>query len=113
LRRVAGEFLMAAPLVELRDIFCAALDRTSSQEQAAYLDQVCQGQPNLRARVEMLLLAHAQAGVFLQEAASGQVASVATVCQASFPTPHAPLPVPAIAGYEMGTLLGRGGMGVV
>src|SRR5262245_7894303 len=59
--------LMAGALPELRALFGEALDRSTPQEQADYLDRACQGRPALRARVEALLRAHAEAGGFLQE----------------------------------------------
>jgi eukaryotic-like serine/threonine-protein kinase len=55
---------------ELRELFCEALDRKTSREQAEYLDQTCQGRPELRARVEALLRAHDEASVFLQESSN-------------------------------------------
>jgi tetratricopeptide (TPR) repeat protein len=50
---------------DIDDIFCEALERPSSAEQAAYLDQACRHDPALRRRVERLLEAHAQADSFL------------------------------------------------
>src|SRR5436190_11855795 len=38
-----------------------------SEGQAAYLDQACHGDAELRARLEELLQAHREAGSFLQE----------------------------------------------
>jgi WD40 repeat protein/serine/threonine protein kinase len=58
---------MAAPQADVRAIFCEALDRKTPKELADYLDQACGGKRELRARVEALLGAHAQAGKFLQE----------------------------------------------
>ena len=46
---------MDAVPTSLRDVFCEALARSNAQDRAAYLDQVCQGQPDLRRRVEALL----------------------------------------------------------
>jgi tetratricopeptide (TPR) repeat protein len=70
---------MAGPLPELRAVFCEALDHKTPQAQAAYLDQVCQGRPELRARVEALLQAHAQASEFLQEPSGPAAKSPGTV----------------------------------
>jgi hypothetical protein len=58
---------MADPQPEHRTLFCAVLNCQTPQEQASYLDQACRGKPELRARVEALLRAHADAGSFLQE----------------------------------------------
>jgi hypothetical protein len=38
---------MAAPPADLRAIFCEALDRKTPAEQAAYLEQACDGRPEL------------------------------------------------------------------
>jgi serine/threonine protein kinase len=97
----------------LRDLFRAALDYSNAEEQAAFLDQACQGQPDLRVRVEALLRAHAQVGVFLQEPDGEPVPTVAADLPTSDSIPPAQLPAPAIPGYEVGALLGHGGMGVV
>jgi len=51
-------------------IFSAALEKVSPQERAAYLDAACGGDPTLRARVEALLRAHAEAGGFLEQPAA-------------------------------------------
>ena len=50
---------MPDPLPNLRAVFCEALDRTTPEERRAYLDEVCRDRPEVRGRVEALLLAHA------------------------------------------------------
>src|SRR4051794_29866577 len=94
---------MAEPQAELRAIFCAALDRPSPREQADYLDQACQGRPDLRARVEALLRANAEAGSFLQEPEGAPV-----VGPAAGERPEA-----CLGPYRLLERLGEGGMGVV
>src|SRR5215831_7742847 len=47
-------------------IFFAALEKASPAERAAYLDEACHGDSDLRRRVERLLEAHPQVGSFLQ-----------------------------------------------
>jgi eukaryotic-like serine/threonine-protein kinase len=47
-------------------IFFAALEKASPAARAAYLDQACHGDIDLRRRVERLLDAHAQVGSFLE-----------------------------------------------
>src|SRR5262245_61811099 len=94
---------------ELRALFCEALDRAIPQEQADYLDRAYQGRPALRARVEALLRAHAEAGGFLQEA-DGPVADRRPDA--------APLvgkegPGTRLGPYQLLELVGEGGMGVV
>jgi hypothetical protein len=61
---------VAAAQPDVRAVFCGALDRKTPQELADFLDQACRGQPELRARVEALLRAHAEAGGFLHEPSS-------------------------------------------
>ena len=58
---------MAGTEPKLLDLFSKAAECQSPEETAAYLEQVCQGDATLRARLEELLLAHRQAGSFLQE----------------------------------------------
>jgi hypothetical protein len=48
-------------------IFFAALEKTDPAERAAYLDEACRGDDDLRRRVEQLLEAHPQVGSFLQK----------------------------------------------
>jgi hypothetical protein len=56
-------------------IFEAALEKRTPGERAAYLDEVCARDAGLRQRVEGLLLAHDQAGDFLEKPAVEQVAA--------------------------------------
>ena len=44
------------------DLFTEALNRTDPAERAAFLDQACAGNPDLRRRLEELLAGHAQSG---------------------------------------------------
>jgi len=53
----------------LEAIFFAALERRSDAERRAYLDDACEGDTELRASVERMLRAQAQAGSFLEHAA--------------------------------------------
>jgi serine/threonine protein kinase len=54
---------------ELRAIFWEALDCSTEAERQVYLDRVCEGDGELRARVEGLLHAHRNAGDFLEQPA--------------------------------------------
>ena len=55
----------AAPSID--SIFFAALEKTSPEERASYLDEVCGEDVELRRRVERLLKAHPKAaGGFLE-----------------------------------------------
>jgi serine/threonine protein kinase/WD40 repeat protein len=97
---------MSDPQPELRAVFCAALDRQTAAERADYLDEACQGRPELRQRVEALLQAHEEASGFLQEPSESQVLTV----------PGEPVSErrgTAIGQYKLMELIGEGGMGLV
>src|SRR5204863_8287192 len=53
-----GRQLMAIPEPKLRDLFSKAVQFQTAQEQAAYLENACQGDTALRARLEELLQAN-------------------------------------------------------
>src|SRR5262245_23788475 len=48
-------------------IFFAALQKGNPAERAAYLDEACRGDSELRRQVERLLEAHPQVGTFMQQ----------------------------------------------
>jgi WD40 repeat protein/serine/threonine protein kinase len=96
---------MAGSQAELRAIFCEALDKGTPQEQALYLDQACQGRPDLRARVEALLRANMQAGGFLAEPPARHLATV--------DGPITECPGTVIGPYKLLEQIGEGGFGVV
>ncbi|MHC4406583.1 MAG: hypothetical protein ACYTG0_43715, partial [Planctomycetota bacterium] len=54
-----------------REIFMAALDKTSPNERNAYLDEICGDDAELRRRVEALLQSYDDAGSFLEEPVLG------------------------------------------
>ena len=60
-----------------RDIFDTALETSDATERKAMLDRACEGQPELRERIEQLLAAHNQADQFF----SGCVTAVAGSAQ--------------------------------
>src|SRR5215472_12428816 len=55
-----------APKVNEQTLFAEALERADPQERAAFLDQACQDDSALRARIERLLAQHEHAGGFLE-----------------------------------------------
>src|SRR5262245_28549758 len=57
---------MTGPAPDIKAIFVEALDLASDAERADYLDRACEGSPDVRARVEDLLIAFGQAGSFLE-----------------------------------------------
>jgi serine/threonine protein kinase len=91
---------------QIDELFERALD-TSPEDQAAFLDAACDGDQDLRSRVEGLLRAHARADPFLATpaliAAAGQTDGDAT----------GPVPGLTLGHYEVISRLGAGGMGVV
>ncbi len=96
---------MDGPTPKLRDVFCGAMDRKTPQEQADYLDQACQGRPELRSQVEALLRANGEAGRFLVDAtaASDRAASDSIVAR----------PGTVIGPYKLLEQIGEGGFGLV
>jgi WD40 repeat protein/serine/threonine protein kinase len=96
---------MAGPQADLREVFCQALEYETPQEQADYLDQACQGRPDLRARVEALLRANDEASGFLREPAARQ--------DATMDEPIREQPGTVIGRYKLMEQIGEGGMGLV
>lgn len=88
-----------------RTIFGEALERPAGAERSAYLDATCASAPEVRARVEELLAAHAKAEGFLKEA-PGLAATIDT-------TPLAEAPGTLIGPYKLLQQIGEGGMGTV
>ncbi len=89
-------------------LFAAVLEAGSPEEQAAYLDRACGGNPDLRARLEALLRAHRDAGQFLggQAPDPGPVITVETpACSEG--------PGKVIGAYKLLQQIGEGGMGTV
>ena len=97
---------MAGPEPKLREFFSKAAECQTAEEQAAFLDQACQGNAELRAQLEELLQAHREAGSFLQEA------SAPSAKTSDFPAP-AERPGTAVGPYKLLQRIGEGGMGVV
>jgi serine/threonine protein kinase/tetratricopeptide (TPR) repeat protein len=93
----------------LMTIFTGALERDSEPERAAYLDEACGGDADLRGRVDALLRAHEQAGGFLEPGvtAGSETSSVAAA-------PANPVAGGIVAGrYKLIEEIGEGGMGTV
>ncbi len=55
---------------EVREVFLAAVACDTPEERSRYLDEACQGKPELRRRIEVLLRAHERADDFLEEPAA-------------------------------------------
>src|SRR3954470_4139999 len=55
--------------LDLKTIFCEALERRAGPDRLAYLDEACRENPALRAQIEDLVRAHERAAGFLDSAA--------------------------------------------
>jgi WD40 repeat protein/serine/threonine protein kinase len=94
-------------LSAVESIFIAALDKGSPDARAAYLEEACGGDEDLRRRVERLLNAHPKAGSLLINplAVSGAVTvDESTVMER---------PGMVIGPYKLMEQIGEGGMGLV
>ena len=87
---------MTTPESPVEAIFSVALEKRSPEERAAYLDQACGSDPDLRRRVEQLLEVHPQLGSFLQGDARDLLAADVTWPYRPAPRPgHGDRPVQA------------------
>jgi serine/threonine protein kinase len=90
----------------LEVVFFAALEKGSPEERAAYLDEACASDPDLRRRVERMLTAQAQAGSFLEQPAPSLEVTVGK-------QPLSEGPSTMIGPYKLLEQIGEGGFGVV
>ncbi len=87
-------------------IFAAALEKRSAEERAAFLDDACRGDGQLRVEVEELLRASEQAGTFFESPAW---AVTATMDEPGL----SEQPGSVIGPYKLLEQIGEGGMGIV
>ncbi len=92
-------------LATLESIFTAALDKRSDKDRAAYLDEACRDDPELRRHIDRLLNAQAKAGSFLQNTSPGLSGTVDVQPPEQAGTVTGP--------YKLLQQIGEGGMGVV
>jgi len=91
---------------DVRSIFLDALEKATDSERAAYLDQACAGDAQVRAKVEALLRAHDQAGRFLQPPDCLADPTLETLALTEEPGT-------VIGRYKLLERIGEGGMAVV
>ncbi len=103
-RPTDSEVLMNDPS-PLEVIFFAALEKSLPQERAAYLDEACAGDPDLRRRIEKMLAAQDQDGSFLEKPAKSAAMT------ADYQVAERPGSV--IGPYKLLEQIGEGGFGVV
>src|SRR5262245_36740895 len=96
---------MPEPRPSEKSLFFAAIEITSVDERAAYLDRACRDDTQLRAEVEALLRAHHEP----QRLLDAPEAVVPTVDEAS----HREQPGTVIGPYKLLEQIGEGGFGVV
>ena len=99
-------------------VFFAALARVDPAERAAYLDEACGADADLRRRVERLLAAHPRVGSFLRDDAAvapSPPAESGPTWAAAPPSnsPTAERPGTVIGPYKLLQQIGEGGMGTV
>jgi WD40 repeat protein/serine/threonine protein kinase len=96
---------MSTAQSDVEAIFSAALAKQSLQERAAYLDQACAGDMDLRHRVERLLDAYPNVGSFLDHEHSTTASTFdASLCEG---------PGTVIGTYKLLEPIGEGGFGIV
>src|SRR5437660_7520986 len=96
----------------LTELFHAALELAPA-ERAAFLDQVADGDADLRRELESLLAAHEQRAAYTEKP-PGDIAAGMFLAQHDIVAAAASLrPKTRIDRYEIRSLLGKGGMGEV
>src|SRR5262245_61804111 len=95
-------------------VFFAALAIDDPVRRAAYLDEACGADAELRRRVEQLLAAHPQVGSFLQEGPTAdRIPSRSGESNATEDVPITERPGDVIGPYKLLEQIGEGGFGVV
>src|SRR6516164_6543139 len=98
---------MSEPERQIMSLLGEAVEHSSPEERAAFLDKACAGDAGRRARVEELLRAYQAAGNFLQ-GSRPPAETVATVDE-----PIREVPGTVIGPYKLLEQIGEGGFGVV
>jgi WD40 repeat protein/serine/threonine protein kinase/tetratricopeptide (TPR) repeat protein len=106
---------MSQPQQSEKSIFLQAIEIQSAAERAAYLDQACAGNQQLRAEIDELLQADARSGDLLDAPSAvvpGNGASPAVAATIDMP-PAGEAPGTVIGPYKLLEQIGEGGFGVV
>src|SRR5262249_36291005 len=106
--RARGGLVVNAPERQIVSLLGEAVEISSPEERAAFLDQACAGDPGRRARIEALLRAHEAAGAFLGGNRPHQGPTI-TVDE----LPISERPGTVIGPYKLMEQIGEGGMGLV
>ena len=88
-------------LPQVKSLFHAALDR-APEERGRFLAEACGEREDERLEVERLLAAHYEAGTFIEHSPVGDMVRN---------EPKGPMTGRVLGQYEVGRLLGSGGMG--
>src|SRR5262245_4654702 len=97
-----------------KDIFLAVLEKTGPTDRAAYLDEACAGDADLRRSVEALLLVHDQPDRLLDQPAAEHLARQVGKIDLAFLEPATkPGSLGRLGHHEALEVAGQGGMGIV
>src|SRR5437667_7657560 len=97
---------MSRELPDTEAVFERAIELDSPEDRAAFLDQACGNDPELRRKLEKLVLDHFRAGEFLEKPAAHIVATVDEPAVTERPGT-------LIGPYKLLQQIGEGGFGTV
>ncbi len=104
---------MAEPIRQLDSLFLAALDITSPEQRAAFLEESCGTNLELRREVEQLLKSNEQAGSFLEQPAPELQATVAFAPDSESRVAALNAGLAAAFDDQQAVVIGRAGMSVL
>ena len=99
---------------EANELFLRAVEVDAPEDRRRFLDEVCAGRPDVRARVDGLLLADEQAGTFLEHPPLDTVPTTTKrPSTPGEPTAASPGAGMIVGPYKLVQEIGEGGMGTV